>query len=259
MNEKQILNLSIQPVEKVIPPPQPPPLGRLYKPDPRDRRYAVTPAVLRKIPVAPVALRKHAWRYPRPVLDQGPTSRCVVFSLAISLQSAPKVHKFGWPDAKFTDLYDRARAHDGFPMPHDGTTMRAACDVAIQDGLISQYLHIYDEDTLREYLATRGTVGAGQDWFREMYFPSKKGAYIEPEGSLEGGHETVCRWYYGPKHYKYPDTYEFWNPWGEQWGDRGIYRMKADSFRWLIWGLNGDLVIPTEMEVVKPAALPKAA
>jgi hypothetical protein len=109
---------------------------------------------------------------------------------------------------------------------------------------------VNDEDVAREYLLTRGGLMAGTDWFDGMFTPSAKGAYVEPSGNVAGGHEYFVRWYYGPKHRKYPDSFELVNSWSPQWGDGGLFRMKAETFRYLVWQLNGDLVSPTEQAIV---------
>lgn len=226
-------------------------LGRVYAPDPRDRRFALTADRLREIPRAiEPGLRRRVLPWKRgPVLDQGQTSECTVFAAAAFLQCAPTLHRKGltWARQQFTDYYNEARRRDEWEgEAYEGTSFRAVMKVLVEAGLISEYLWPENEDVVREYLYTRGTLGFGKDWFYSMFFPGAKGAYVEPEGFAVGGHETVVRWYYHSKHYKYPDTYELINSWGEGWGDKGLFRMKADVFRYLWLQLNGDLCSPIE-------------
>lgn len=233
--------------------------GRLYLPDPRDRAYELTPARLALLPKPKgVTVRKphtRPWHIGE-ILDQGNTSECVVHAFMAFLEAAPIFHKsLGWQRSARTEMYDAARRIDGFPMPHDGTTARAVCTIAKQRGLIAEYLWVNDEDTAKEYLATRGCLIIGIDYFDGMFSPDKHG-YVEPTGNVAGGHELLERWYYGPKHYKYPDTWEYQQSWGDEFGDHGIIRMKSDARRYLVTQLNGDVVLPTETAVAKPKAEP---
>jgi hypothetical protein len=230
-----------------------PALGRQYAPDPRDRAFALDERRLRalvRLETGKAAkARTRPWHI-RESLDQGATSECVVHALMHALQAAPRVHDLGWSRADRTTFYGLAQQRDGFPRPHDGTTARAVCSVARERGLISEYLWIYDEGTLREHLALRGTVMMGTDWFASMFATDTRG-YVEPNGAVVGGHETLVRWYHGPRHRTHPDSYELQNSWGERWGVSGNFFLKADALRYLVFGLNGDLVLPTEAPVVR--------
>lgn len=234
-----------------VPPEVPAPrgLGRLYAPDTRDRAYIMTADRLNDIPrqVAPGARRRQfAWKR-GPVLNQGSTSECTVFTAAGFMQCAPQLHTLAWPRAHFTGIYKEAQQIDEWPGEgYDGTSFRAVMKVLSGRGLISEYLWVADEEIAREYLMTRGPLALGTDWFAGMDNPSAKGAYVEPTGAFRGGHELVVRWYYHSKHYLYPDTYELIQSWGEGEGDKGLIRIKADGFRYLFLHLNGDLCSPQE-------------
>jgi hypothetical protein len=237
--------------------PQRPGLGRQYAPDPRDRNYLMTSARLAKLQkIAPVKPRTRPWHLGPEVLDQGDTSECVIHAYLHFMQAAPRVHSLGWTRAQRTQRYDLARRSDGFPMPHDGTTARAACEVARQAGEISEYLWAGDEDMARQYLRDRGCLMGGSDWMSTMYTVDKHG-YLELGGNVDGGHEVIWHWYYPKTHRLYPDTYEGENSWyegGKPWGfeQRGIMRLKAADWRYLYFQANGDLVSPIEAPVVRP-------
>jgi hypothetical protein len=226
-------------------------LGRIYAPDPRDRRFTLNADRLKAIPraVEPgVKHRTQPWRR-GPVLNQGNTSECTVFAAAGFLQCAPLLHAkgLGWARGDFTVHYQAAQRNDEWPgEDYDGTSERAVQKVLQDAGYISEYLWVADEDIAKEYLLTRGPLLLGTDWFTGMDEPSAKGAYIKAEGSVRGGHEVCVRWYYGPKHYRFPDSYEIINSWGESWGEKGLARLKADDFRYLFLQLNGDLCSPQE-------------
>lgn len=226
-------------------------LGRIYSPDPRDRRFTLDADRLKAIPKAlepGVKRRTQPWRR-GPILDQGNTSECTVFAAAAFLQCAPYLHAagLGWARTTFTSVYNSAQKADEWPgEDYDGTSERAVQKILQDSGRISEYLWVADEDIAKEYLLTRGPLLLGTDWFDAMFTPTGKGNYIVPEGPLAGGHEVCVRWYYGPTHYKYADSYEIINSWGEGWGDKGLARIKAEDFRYLFLQLGGDLCSPQE-------------
>lgn len=230
---------------------QPRGLGRRYAPDTRDRPFTLDADRLRAIPRAtePGALRRKLPWHRGPVLDQGDSSECTVFAAASFLQCAPRQHAkgLGWSRFTFTEYYRQAQRTDEWPgEDYDGTSERAVQKVLQDAGYISEYLWLADEDIAREYLLTRGPLLFGTDWFDGMFTPSAKGNYIEPTGSLAGGHEVCLHWYYPKTHYKYPDSYQIINSWGESWGDRGLCRIKAADFRYLFIQCAGDLCSPQE-------------
>jgi hypothetical protein len=247
--------------------PQAPGLGRVYRPDPRDQDYPLTPGAIRSLaprgsPLRAVATagkpRERAWVLERGLSNQGATPHCVAYAANHCLEAAPYVHDLQWDAAKLRDLYRRAQKQDGFPLPHDGTTARAMMRVLQEDGLITAYLWAQDEDQVRAHLLERGPLMLGSDWFTGMDDPGAGAAYVTPEGEWAGGHETLIRWYYGPRHKTFPDTYELVNSWGESWGDRGLFRLKAEHFRYLFLQLNGDVVLPVEAPKPSKPKRPKS-
>lgn len=219
--------------------------GRLYRADPKDREFEMTETRLRGIRAVQLKRRARPWGI-GPILDQGDTSQCTVYTFAQFLQSAPWIHSLLWQASTFTERYRRAQTHDGIAGPHDGSTERAVLMDAKADGLITEFLHVTDEDIAREYLTTRGTLCFGTDWFGSMFTPDAHG-YVEPEeGPTDMGHEYLMRWYYGPRHRLYADSYEFVNSWGDGFAKKGHFFMKADAVRYLWQQLNGDLMSPIE-------------
>ena len=219
-------------------------LGRKYAPDARDRRFMLSPAKIVAIPTD--GYRQRPWKI-GPILDQGQTNQCTVYAAAQQLQSAPRLHALNWTPAQFDAIYRNALTMDEFPGEADeGTSERAVQKVLQLGKLVSEYLWAPDEPTVRSYLMTRGTLCFGCDWFTGMDTPTIKGAYVDPSGTPRGGHEFLLRWYYSPTHHKYPDTYECVNNWGEGWGEKGIFRMRADAFKYLFVNLNGDVCSPQE-------------
>ncbi len=236
------------------------PTGRLYLPQFRDTEHMLTPARLAGIRAVQTKRRARPWRY-GDVLDQGRTSRCVVFTYAAFRQAAPfYCRSVGWRDVDFTSRYLEAQKHDEIPGEnYDGTTARGALKHAQSLGEVSEFLWVPPtdgEDIAREYLLTRGTLMLGTEWPTAFFTPGKNG-YVEPGGEQrrDMGHEYLLRWYYGPRHRKYPDTYECINSYGRSYGDGGKFRMKADVFRWLVWQCNGDLVSPIETARVRAGGM----
>lgn len=236
-------------------------LGRRYAPDPRDRQFALTPERLNAIPrqLEPGARRRTLPWKRGPVLDQGTTSECTVFSAATFLQCAPQLHAKGldWPREKFTEVYNEARRTDEWPgEDYDGTSERAVQQILKAAGVISEFLWVDGAgpdplEIAEEYVLTRGPLLLGTDWFSGMDIPSEKGAYIEPTGAKRGGHEICVRWKYNARHYKYPSTWELIQTWGEGIGDNGLIRLKDEDFRYLFLHLNGDLCSPQEAKRAK--------
>lgn len=236
-------------------------LGRLYHPDPRDRKYALTPERLNAIPrqLEPGARQRTLPWKRGPVLDQGSTSECTVFSAAGFLQCAPQLHAkgLGWTRQQFTDFYKAAQRQDEWAgEDYDGTSERAVQKILRDAGYISEFLWVDASagdamDIAEEYVLTRGPLLLGTDWFTGMDTPSEKGAYIAPTGAFRGGHEICVRWKYNARHYKYPSTWELIQSWGEGVGEQGLIRLKDEDLRYLFLTLNGDLCSPQEAKRAK--------
>ena len=232
-------------------------LGRRHAPDPRD--HVVTPGKLRALirAAGDPPTRKLPWQI-GPILNQGSTSECTVYAAAQQYQSAPKKHmmlegaflRSARPPVgeSFTHIYNTAKDRDEWPgNNYDGTSERAVQMYLIELGYTKEFLFVYDEDMAREYLRTVGQLMDGTYWFSGMDRPNRHG-YVEPTGFTRGGHEYVCRWYHGPKHYKYPDSYEYVNSWGRSWGVNGRFFMKADARR-ILMQQAGDCIIASETRI----------
>ncbi len=103
--------------------------GRIYQPDARDREHELDASALRGITRIQPALHARPWRL-GPILDQGQTDRCTVFSFAGFLQAEPYRHTLSWPEATFNDWYYAAQLVDGIAGAHSGSTERAVQQVA---------------------------------------------------------------------------------------------------------------------------------
>ncbi len=225
--------------------------GRLAPPpDFRDMDHLLDEDALRRFGAQQKPLRARPWKIGAIRDQKGNT--CVINTYYGFRQAAPWfVRDLGISRSQEYADYKLAQQNDEItPEGYEGTTARGMCKVAKDRGEITEYLWVptHDgEDIVREWLKTRGCLMAGSDWPEAFFTPDKHG-YVTPTDNKTSdlGHETLLRWYYGPTHYRFPDTYEFVNSWSASWGDKGLYRMKADVFRWLYFQSNGDLVSPIE-------------
>lgn len=239
-------------------------LGRQYAPDVRDLRHLLTEDRMRSVPKGTtLRRRKRPWGV-GPILDQGNTNQCTVYSAIQQIQSAPRFERLGLTPQHMDAIYREALRTDEFQGEADeGTSERAVQMILINIQTLKrlgiplptakgvarafnrEFLLVDDEDIAREYLLTRGMLLQGTDWFTGFDSPDRHG-YVEPTGTVRGGHEYVRRWHYGPTHYKYPDTDEYVNQWGEGYGDKGLVRMKSDVTKYIVQTLNGDLISAVE-------------
>ena len=230
--------------------------GRIRNPSFEDTDYLLDEAALRGIRAVQSKRRARPWRIGE-ILDQGDSDECVVFTYAAFRQAAPFFcARIPWTRRQFTERYKLSQQLDEIPGEnYAGTTARGALKAAQSQGEITGFLWVPPtdgEDIAKEYLITRGPLMQGTDWPAAFFNPDRHG-YVRPEDSPRAalGHETLVRWYHGPKHYKYPDSYECVNSWGRSYGLNGRFFIKADVFRWLHWQCGGDLCSPIEAERMK--------
>lgn len=148
-----------------------------------------------------------------PVLDQGGTPECVAYALAGGKAHDEFLQLGRWPRYDAADLYRRAQAIDGIPMPHDGTTVRAALQVAVSRGLtdtvtghrylLGSYYNLMAEAD--PFLAAGAAIALGRpvylgfDWYPDWFGDSDAsgdwpgGVLPQPHGAQEGGH-AVWAW-----------------------------------------------------------------
>lgn len=268
-------------------------LGRIHKPDPRDLAFLMESALPKRLP----EVRAKSWGIGRERWDQWETSRCVSFGWNRLLTASPTRNQIWYPpkyvpgmddsttfgdadplaivgapagfpkdfQSRVNNFYDLARRLDGFPMPHEGTTVRAGADVLLKAGMISGYHWAHDAVTMARHLLTLGPVVCGVDWTSPMFAPityGRRGTFVrvDPTDSgrydVVGGH-SVCIYAVNLDGWC-PDGSvgwaEFVNSWGPDWGRDGTARMSLRD-----WGVlaanNGEFCAPIE---VKVPGLPRA-
>lgn len=243
-------------------------LGRIVSPDTRDHNHLMAGAIFNRLaidcaansdgiamisaltPVQVKALssgkRSHSPGAKSIPWDQGETSRCVSFATNRWLISYPIQNRI-WGDSGKVDkpdsatfqndldaFYASAQTIDGFPLPHDGTTVRAAFQVLQGAGYVKEYTWAFDAASVARHILLYGPVVAGTDWTNPMFDPidaGKLGTFVQvaPNGGYDvaGGHAYLI---YGVNlKGKCPDGstgwVEFINSWGEGWGNGGRARM----------------------------------
>lgn len=209
-------------------------LGRIHSPDERDADYP-----LRALIPENVASESRTWRVGGGMpLDQGETSACVGFAFAGWLYTAPMQRIAHDPEPQ--RIYTLAQALDGFPTPHDGTTVRAGCQALQNLGHIGSYHWAQSIEDVREYVLSVGPVVVGTDWLTSMDEPDERGV-VTVGGEVRGGHAYLCRGFHGPAR-----LYEFEQSWGD-WGLGGRFFMHEADVAELLFGRgNGEACAAVE-------------
>jgi hypothetical protein len=216
-------------------------LGRRHAPDPRDKNYP-----LQARPFV-TGLTYRRWGYPK-VIDQGPTPKCVGYSARTLLNAGPIVNKKG-PSAD--ELYDGAQQNDEWPgTNYEGSSVRGSFKFLKSIGFIGEYQWAQSISDIVNYCLTIGPVNMGTDWYSELSNPDRWG-YIQPEGSLDGGHAWVVGLVVDTKH-KNPDgtkgRFRMQNTWGPGWGEAGRAWITFDHVEKLLHA-DGEAGAPTEILV----------
>lgn len=210
-------------------------LGRIALPDPRDAQHLMAAHLPDGVPLP-------TYRYwaPGPVLDQGQTSQCVAYATEGWLNASP-VRTFSGdvPDS----IYQQAQAIDNIPLPHDGTTVRAAMKVMENEGRIAEYLWASTIDDLVRWVLTKGPVVIGTNWYYDMFFPNKNGR-VRVTGANVGGHATLITGMNNTLRMA-----RVRNSWGQHWGQNGNYWIGFNDLNRLVFGEDGEAATALEQAI----------
>lgn len=188
--------------------------GLIPSVDPRDQTFMLADAVPEGIPVPEFKY----WRTGA-VLDQGQTPECVAFATEEKLLSSP-IRQAGLDPQV---IYDNAQAIDGIPMPHDGTTPRAAMAYLLASGYIESYRWGWNMSDVWPFLGLVGPVLLGCAWLWSMEKVDSRGfVRFDPSSGIAGGH---CVLLYG---YNARGDLYFQNSWGTGWGRNGKAKIKRE-------------------------------
>jgi len=166
------------------------------------------------------------WTNSEPTLDQGDYGTCVGNGEAQFGNTLPFDDKFDETDARA--IYYEATILDGSPDDPDakgggqqGATVLSGEKAMKNRGRIASYALTTSLDTAKSWLATKGPIVVGSDWYYDMFYPNADN-YITATGSYQGGHCYLLLGYHPS-----PDSFEFLNSWGASWGDNGHFFMKS--------------------------------
>lgn len=211
-------------------------LGRLFLEDSRDNGYPLR--ALTQLRSTPPAIKFKYWP-PKAILDQGNVPQCVGYAWASVHQGSPLRYKVdpGVPGS----IYQKAQAVDGFPLPHDGTTVRAAAQVCRDEyHFLQTYAWAQSIDDVIDWVLQHGPIVVGTNWYSEMFQPDTQ-HIVHPRGSIAGGHAYVVDGYS-----RSSDLFRCRNSWGTGWGRRGLFWMQSNDLLKL-WSEDGEAATSVEI------------
>ena len=146
----------------------------------------------------------------------------------------------GWPPLDAYWLYHRAQAIDGFPLPHEGTTCRAALSVLRHQGepltgkpaTAPTYVIVSYAAVTRTYSALKaaihqyGPLLIASAWYRSWFNPVA-GILPKPSGGVVGGHAELA---FGWDDSVAGGALLVRNSWGKAWGSNGNFYAPASFF-----------------------------
>jgi hypothetical protein len=217
--------------------------GRLVQVDDRDKNY------LLKTILPKVTERTQRYWDSKVFLDQDGTPMCVGYGWAHWVDDPPVSHP------QLIDpvwIYNEAQKIDGFPMPHDGSTVRAAAKVLQGRKVISNYYWAQSVDDIVMAVLEAGPVTVGTNWYSGMSSPDLITGVMKPTGNVVGGH---CYMINGV------DTktglFRIKNSWGRLWGKQGEAYLSIDDLGKLL-AANGEGCLATEVPGDIPVPAPKS-
>jgi hypothetical protein len=197
-------------------------LGRIESTtDYRDHQFLARTVAPRPKP----GITRRRWFVP-PAWDQGSTPQCTAYAGLLLLNAGPVRNKQAGPDAA-EGFYAAEQQIDGFPNPHDGSTVRASMQVMQAEGYIGAYRWAFTVPDVTQWLLTRGPVQLGTDWLDSMFDPItyRRQTWInfQADSSLAGGHSYTAFEVDTTK--RCPDgstgAVMIQNSWSGEWADKG--------------------------------------
>jgi len=220
-------------------------LGRFIKPDDRDKKFLISSILPKKSP----GITYKYWWTNGWWGNQGNTPYCVAFSWVHWLAAGPITQKSSRKGNvapyNTTYLYNEAQKIDRWPgEDYDGTSVRAGAKVLQSAGYIKNYNWSWDIDTTINAILTLGPVVVGTNWYRNMFYPNKKGI-INATGDKLGGHAYLLDGVNVKK-----KLIRIKNSWGREWGKKGFAYISFDDMSKLIKD-DGEVCLANEINLKK--------
>lgn len=191
-------------------------LDRVIQFDERSRNFPIRQLV----GVRP--LRSYTWRC-RKTLDQGYDGACVGFGVTheliarpaevIGLDATYAKQNIYW-EAQKIDPWDGG-AYPGAPFFYEGTSVLAGVKIAHNLGWMESYRWSFTFSDFQQGLGYHGPAVIGVNWYEGMFEPDANN-YIQPTGSLAGGHCVLVNGIDIKR-----QRFKIHNSWGPNWGVNG--------------------------------------
>lgn len=182
--------------------------GRLVSRDDRDKQFPLR-AVLRRR----VARPSSRYWAGGTITDQKETPHCVGHAWHGFLCASPVRTR----EPKPLEIYNGAQELDEWPgVGYAGTSVRGGARY-LSEVLpkVIEYRWAFALDDVLDWLATKGPVVFGTEWFAGMMKPNPIGL-LDVSGLSEGGHAYLVLGYSTPRR-----AFRIQNSWGKKWGQKG--------------------------------------
>ena len=172
--------------------------------------------------------------------DQGDTNMCVGYAWHGLLRALPLLQRSPVAPA----IYRAAQKLDQWPgEDYEGTSVRGGAKALQADGKIVSYGWAQEIGTVIQWLAFKGPVVLGTNWYEHMMKPDSTGLVI-PGGEIVGGHAYLAIGYDNVK-----ERLICQNSWSMDWGPiNGRFHLHYDDADALIKD-DGEACTSTEAPI----------
>lgn len=213
-------------------------LGRLHKPDERDKRYLIRDILPKQIPITHKAWYANGWWG-----NQQDTPMCVGYSLAHWIEDGPVGHIGSAPIVHPDDIYYNAQKLDEWDgEDYEGTSVRGGAKYLKSIDFIKEYRWAFNLQDTIDTLLTVGPVVVGTNWYYGMFDPDRDYT-VHLVGRVAGGHAYVLDAVNTNK-----KRFRIKNSWGRDWGHNGFAYIHFDDMERLL-NEDGECMIAIENEI----------